>query len=70
MRARQVVEELTGGSRYRLGLSNDLSAPQTVEIELPLGARAKGVRLVKRDGWMLWQVIVPANSRAEFVYTI
>ncbi len=56
--------------RYRLSLSNDLSAPQRVEIELPLGARAKGAQLVKRDGWMLWQVIVPANGRAEIVYAI
>jgi len=50
-------------------LSNDLPEPQTVEVELPLEARTvKGAKLVKRDGWMLWRVTVPANGEAELTY--
>ena len=55
---------------YRLTLTNDLPSPQLVEIELPLGARAKGARLIKRDGWMLWRVSVPANGSAVLDYAI
>ena len=48
-----------------------LAGPRTVEIELPLNARpAKGARLVKRDGWMLWRVRVPANGAAELRYRV
>ena len=57
-------DEADGGG-YRLTLTNDLARPQLVEIELPLDARAHGGSLVKRDGWMLWRVTVPANGTAE-----
>jgi len=56
-------------NEYQLTLSNDLPEPQTVEVELPLEARTvKGAKLVKRDGWMLWRVTVPANGEAELTY--
>ena len=70
VRARQ-IEEQNGAETtiYRLTLTNDLATAQTVEIELPLKAQAiGGGRLVKRDGWMLWRVTLPANGRAELRY--
>ena len=69
MQARQIVEQ--DESTQRLTLTNALSTPQVVEIELPLEAKAvSGGRLVKRDGWMLWKVAVPANGTAELRYRI
>ena len=62
------VSEEGGG--YQLTLSNDLSSAQTVEIELPLEAKALGASLVKRDGWMVWQVRVPANGRSVLRYRL
>jgi hypothetical protein len=47
---------------YELVVSNDLARPQTVEIELPLDAKGIGKTLVKREGWMLWRVTLPANG--------
>jgi hypothetical protein len=66
--ARQTPYAGEDGGGYLLTLSNDLSHPQMVEIELPLNAAARGTTLVKRDGWMLWKVNVPANGRAELRY--
>ncbi|HUE78333.1 MAG TPA: hypothetical protein VMN38_01700 [Sphingomicrobium sp.] len=62
-----------GGARgdFVLTLSNDSRETQTVEIELPLEARAvTGGKLVKRDGWMLWRVRVPANGTAQLRYRV
>ncbi|MEO7634647.1 MAG: hypothetical protein ABIS38_03240 [Sphingomicrobium sp.] len=70
VRARQTVVSSTDRGEYQLTLTNDLQQPQLVEIELPLSARAKGSRLVKRDGWMLWRVTLPANGRATLTYAI
>jgi hypothetical protein len=71
LRARQIVEERDGNGPFRLTLSSDLPTPQIAEIELPLGATAlSGGHLVKRDGWKLWRVTVPANGTAELRYTI
>jgi hypothetical protein len=54
---------------YVLELSNDLKQAQTVEIELPLDARVmNGGTLVKRDGYMLWRVRLPANGRKSLRY--
>jgi hypothetical protein len=70
VRARQTTVPDTENS-YALVLSNDLRRPQTVEVELPLDARVlNGRRLVKRDGWMLWLVTVPANGRAELRWAL
>jgi hypothetical protein len=54
-----------------LTLTNDLPTAQTVEIELQPEARAlSGGKLVKRDGWMLWRVRVPANGSARLRYRL
>jgi hypothetical protein len=67
--ARQTVYASADGGGFLLTVTNDLPSPQTVEIELPLEARAlSGGKLVKRDGWMLWRVRVPANGTAELRY--
>ena len=68
VRAHQTPFASEDGGGYLLTLTNDLSHPQTVEIELPLDARTRGTTLVKRDGWMLWKVTVPANGRSELRY--
>jgi hypothetical protein len=65
VRAVQVPYASEDGGGYRLTLTNDFSRPQLVEIELPLGARARAGALVKREGWMLWRVTVPANGTSE-----
>jgi hypothetical protein len=70
-RVAQTVVASADGGGYLLTLTNDSSEDQTVEIELPLGARTvEGGRLVKRDGWMLWKVRVPANGEARLRYRI
>lgn len=71
VRAAQIHERRDGrrgGGDFLLTLSNDSPQPQTVEIELPLEARARG--LVKRDGYMIWRARVPANGRSEIRYRI
>jgi len=55
---------------HELKLTNDLNQPRVVEVELPLSARASNGKLIKRDGWMLWRVTVPANGRAELSYRL
>ncbi len=70
VRARQTVERRGETSSYHLVLTNDLPEAQTIEIELPLEAKASGRKLVKRDGWMLWRVSVPANGTSELSYNI
>jgi hypothetical protein len=51
---------------YELVLANDMARPQAVEVEFPLEAKAFAPhKLIKRDGWMLWQVTVPANGQAK-----
>lgn len=72
VRASQVHERRGGqggaGGDFLLTLSNDSPQAQTVEIELPLEARARG--LTKRDGYMIWRVRVPANGRSQMRYTV
>lgn len=71
VRARQTPFASEDGGGFLLTLTNDLSRPQLVEIELPLGATARGgERLVKRDGWMLWRVTVPTNGSRELRYRV
>jgi hypothetical protein len=72
IRAKQVVERRDDdGGNYLLTLTSDLAQPQVAEIELPLTAKAaRGARLVKRDGWLLWRVTIPANGRAELRYRL
>jgi len=68
--ARQTMFSSQDGGGLELTLTNDLPAAQTVEIELPLTAKTGGTRLVKRDGWMLWRVRVPANGTAQLRYRV
>ena len=69
VRAQQNPFASADGGGYLLTLTNDLARPQIAEIELPLGTKARGgARLVKRDGWLLWRVTVPANGTAELRY--
>jgi hypothetical protein len=72
VRARHRIEERsTGVAGYSLVLINDLATAQAADIELPLNARAlDGTQLVKRDGWMLWRVVVPANGTASIRYRV
>ena len=71
VRARQTAFASEDGGGYLLTLTNDLPRPQVTEIELPLTARAlRGGRLVKRDGWTLWRVTVPANGTSELRYRL
>ena len=70
LRARQVPDR-EGADRmtYTLSLTNDLAAPQAVEIELPLDAEIlSDGKVVKRDGWKLWTLTLPANGSAELRY--
>ena len=69
--ARQRVERRGKDEReFQLTLTNDLAKAQAVEIELPLNTRAPTSRLIKRDGWMVWRVTVPANGRSELGYRL
>lgn len=69
--ARQRVEQRGKDEReFQLTLTNDLSKVQSVEIELPLNTKAPTSRLIKRDGWMVWRVTVPANGRSELRYRL
>ncbi len=57
------------GGGHQLTLTNDMPTAQTAEIELPLEAKAlDGAELIKRDGWRLWRVRVPANGTAQLRY--
>ena len=66
--ARQTPYAGEDGGGYLITLTSDLSRPQVVEIELPHEAKARG--LVKRDGWMLWRVTLPANGTRELRYRV
>lgn len=68
IRARQTVLQDPGDRYYRLIVSNDGRAAQDIEVRLPLGAEARGGRLVTDDGWKLWRVRVPANGSRTLVY--
>jgi hypothetical protein len=68
-RAAQIV--LPGSEQERvLTVTNDAPEPRTVEVELPLNAKAAKGKLIKRDGWMLWRAVVPANGSAELRYRL
>jgi len=67
--ARQVPFRHHRAEGYALELTNDTPRARTVEVELPLNAKAiGGARLTERDGWMLWEVRVPANGLAKLSY--
>jgi hypothetical protein len=66
----RTVDRSAGRAGLHLTLTNDLSTPQVVEVELPLNARANGANLSRRDGWKLWRVRVPANGSAVLRYDL
>lgn len=68
VRAKQVVLHSAAGDARQLIVTNDAPDARTVEIELPLEAR--GAKLVKRDGRMLWRVRVAPNGSAELRYRL
>ena len=53
---------------YVLTLTSDLPRPQVAEIEFPLEVKGIGTKLVKREGWMLWRVTIPANGKVRLRY--
>ena len=61
---------LGGGkdAQFVVIVTNDAPEPRTIEIRLPSDAR--GARLVKHDGGMLWRTRVPANGSAELRYRL
>jgi hypothetical protein len=68
IRARGTV---IGGGRnaeFVVTVTNDAPEARSVEIRLPRDAR--GARLVKYDGSMLWRARVPANGSAELRYRL
>jgi hypothetical protein len=66
----KMVDRSVGRASLHLTLTNDLATPQVVEVELPLNARASGASLLRRDGWKLWRVKVPANGSAALGYEL
>lgn len=69
VRARQIIRNRDTKEReFELTLTSDLPRAQAVEIELPLDTTAPSSRLIKREGWQVWQVTVPANGRSELRY--
>ena len=54
----------------RLTLTNDQLRPQVAEVELPLGYRGVSAKLVKRDGWMVWRITIPANGKVKLTYRV
>jgi len=69
VRARQIHVDREYGI-FELTLTNDLSRPQVVEVELPLEANVTVGKVIKRDGWVLWRVSVPANGTSKLVYRL
>ena len=68
IRARGTV---IGGGRnaeFVVTVTNDAPEARSVEIRLPRDAR--GAKLVKYDGSMLWRARVPANGSAELRYRL
>lgn len=71
VRARQVPFKYGHRGAYALTLTNADPMPHTVEVELPNNAKAIGGRpLTRRDGWLLWKVVVPRNGKRELRYRI
>jgi hypothetical protein len=69
--ARQRSVPKANGGGYRLTVTNDAPYAQTVEVELPLNARAlAGATLIKRDGYMVWRLPLPANASRDLRYRL
>ncbi len=68
IRARGIVLSRGKPAEFAITVTNDASEARNVEIRLPLDAR--GAKLVKYEGSMLWRARVPANGTAELRYTL
>jgi len=55
-------------AEFVVTVTNDAPEPRTIEIRLP--ADARGARLVKHEGSMLWRTQVAANGSAELRYRL
>jgi len=66
IRARGTVVGRGKDAEFVVTVTNDAPEARTVEIRLPPDAR--GAKLVKYDGSMLWRARVPANAIAELRY--
>lgn len=70
-RAKQTVIQNEDDQEYRLTVANDAPEARTVEVELPLEARAiKGGKLKVREGSRLWQIRMPPNATRTLRYRI
>jgi hypothetical protein len=68
IRARGAVIYSAAGNQQVVTITNDSPETRAVEIRLPLDAR--GPKLMKQDGGMLWRATVPANGTAELRYRL
>ena len=61
-------------TRYRLVVTNANPRPIAYEARLCVGGGQKyatsGVRLIKRDGKLIWAVAIPANASATLDYSV
>lgn len=59
------------GEAFALTVTNFDPDGQPIEVELPLSARIiSGGVLKERDGWKVWQAVVPRNGKRELRYRI
>ena len=68
IRARGSVIVAGKSAVFVVTITNDAPEKRNIEIRLPSDAR--GAKLVKFEGSMLWRARVPANGRAELRYTL
>jgi hypothetical protein len=68
IRARGTVLRQGRDGEFAITVTNDAPEARNVEIRLPSDAR--GSKLVKYEGSMLWRARVPANGTAELRYTL
>ena len=68
IRARGMVVGAGKDAEFVVTVTNDASEARTVELRLPRDAR--GAKLVKSDGSMLWRSRVLANGSAELRYRL
>jgi hypothetical protein len=68
IRARGTVVGGGKNAEFVVTISNDAPEARTVEIRLPPDAR--GARVIKSEGSMLWRARVPGNGTAELRYRL
>ncbi|HEX6660436.1 MAG TPA: hypothetical protein VF067_01000 [Sphingomicrobium sp.] len=68
IRARGTVLGSAEDAEFVVTVTNDAPEARAVEIRLP--PEARGAKLVKYDGSMMWRARVPANGTAELRYQL